>query len=116
MRYHLKKLNHQPNLWQNYIIFSDGSDQDARTTATYIHIIFHLLPSKGFIASFLTTTLDHIFGCANQHCFESIIYKISYLALEFCIIIYIAVGAYVHGKDVVYDMNVRNKLMLKLSM
>ena len=68
------------------------------------------------ISSFFTTMWYQTEGCAKHYHFASAIYLLSFVALEFCIIIDIAVGSSGHGKDVVYDMNVRNKLMLKLSM
>ena len=52
---------------------SDGSYQDTNTTATYLHIILHLLLSKWFIASFLTTIWDNTDGCTKQYCCASAI-------------------------------------------
>ena len=59
---------------------------------------------------------DNTDGCVKQYHFTPSIYLISCLSLEFCIIIDIAVGAPVHGKDFVGGMNARDKFMLKLEM
>ena len=53
-------------------------------------------------------------GCAKHYHFSSAIYLLSCLSLEFCIIIDIAIGAPVHGKNVGDGLNVREKLMMRL--
>ena len=61
-----------------------------------------------------TTVWDQTGGCAKHYRFEYAIYLLSCPALEFLIIIDRSVGAPGHGKDVVYVLNVREKMMLKL--
>ena len=83
------------------------SDQDDRTTAKNLRIIFQLLLTKGFIATFLTIMWDHMNGFAKQYCCASDIYLLTCFALEFIIIVDRLVGSPGHGKDVVDDMNDR---------
>ena len=59
---------------------------------------------------------DHMDGYSNQYCCASAIYLFSCLALEFSIIIYIAVGAPVHIKYLVNGINYIDKIMINLSM
>ena len=54
-------------------------------------------------------------GCTNQYRCTSDIYLISYLDLNFSIIIDIEVGEPRNGKDVFDVLNCRDKLMLKLN-
>ena len=95
---------------------SHESDQDAKTTATHIHIILESIISKGFVSSLLTTMWYHKYGCVNKYHCAYCIHLISYLALEFCIIISRDVVAPGHGKDVFDGMNYREKQILKLTM
>ena len=59
---------------------------------------------------------DHMDGCANQYRCTPYIYLLSFLALNFSIIIDIEVGEPRNGKDVVDGLNCRDKWMLKLEM
>ena len=90
--------------------------QDARTTTTYLRILLRFILTKTMISPFLTTMWDHTDGCAKQYCFASAIYLLSCITLEFSIIIDRAVGAPGNGKDVVYGLNTRYKLMPQLEM
>ena len=92
----------------------DKRDQYDSTTAIHIHIILKCLITKLFIAPFLTTMWDHMYGCAKHYRFVSAFYLLSCLDLEFIIIIYRVVGAPGHSKDVVGIKNGRYKQMLKL--
>ena len=97
-----------------YFYLYDEIDQYASTTATHLHIILQFLLTKGFIDPILTTMWDHTGGCAHQYLCESAIYLLSCISLEYCIILYRAFGAPEHGKDFVYGLFSRDKLMLKL--
>ena len=77
---------------------SDKSDQDTITTATHLPILFQFLLTKGMIYPFLKTMWDHTDVCVKHHHCESYIYVISCPAQKIYIIIYISVGAPVHGK------------------
>ena len=55
-------------------------------------------------------------GCSKQYRCASAIYLLSCLYLEFCIIMYRAVGEPVHEKDVVDVLNYRDKLVINLEM
>ena len=57
---------------------------------------------------------DYTDGWANHYCCASAIYLLSFPVLEFCIIIDREVGAPGRRKGVVYGLNSRDKLMLKL--
>ena len=59
---------------------------------------------------------DHTDGCSKQYPCASEIYLLTYIALNFIIIIDSSVGAPGHGKYVVDDLNVRKKMILNLSM
>ena len=58
---------------------------------------------------------DHTDGCAKQYRCAYDIYLLTCLDLEFCIIIYRAVGGPRHGKYVVDGLKSRDKCMLKLT-
>ena len=58
----------------------------------------------------------HTDGCAKQYHSASAIYPLSFLDLEFFIIIDIEVGSPGHGTDVVGVLYDRDKYMLKLAM
>ena len=64
------------------------------------------------IPPFLTTMWDPMDGCTKQYCCSLPIYLLSYLALEFSIIIDRAVGSPGHGKYVVHGLNARDKICL----
>ena len=68
------------------------------------------------IAIYLTTMSDHTDCCTKQYHWVSAIYLLSYLALEFSVIIDRAVGAPGHGKYLVDGLNTRDKRMLKSEM
>ena len=102
-----------------YSRLSDGCYQYSSTTITCLWILIRLLLSRGFVASFLITMLNHTDGFTKKyHCSYSI-YLLSCIALEFCIIIDIAVSVPGHrwgGGGVVSCMNARDKFILKLAM
>ena len=58
----------------------------------------------------------HTDGCAKQYRCESAIYILSYLDLEFYIIIDRSVGSPGHGTYLVDGLNGRDKRMITLSM
>ena len=66
------------------------------------------------IAPLLTTLWDHMDACANKYHCECTIYLLTFIALEFHIIIDRVVVAPGHAKGVVDSMNDRYKQMPKL--
>ena len=79
-------------------------------------ILLQFIRTKEMIAPYLTSMWDHAYGCANHYRCASAIYILQCIALEISIIIGIAVGAPGHEKYVVYDMNTRDKRMIKFKM
>ena len=57
-----------------------------------------------------------MYGFAKWYCFVSVIYILSCIDLEFCIIIDRYIGSPLHVKDDVDCINVRDKNMLNLEM
>ena len=106
--------NHQPYIWNNFIVIYLMSYQGARTYATHLHTLLWFLLIKGFIALLLTTMRDHVDFFTKKYCCESAIYLLSCFSLEFIIIIYRAFCAFVHVKDVVYGINYIYNIILKL--
>ena len=95
---------------------SDKSYQYSSAAKTHIYIIILFVLSKGVIASLLVTMWDNVDSCENNYPCESAIYLPSFLALEFCIIIYISFSAPGHVKYAVDVMSARDKCMLNFSM
>ena len=57
----------------------------------------------------------HMYGRENHHCCKYYIYVLSYIALEYFIIIDTGVFAPVHGRDAIDGLNSRYKFMPKLA-
>ena len=64
-----------------YYLLSDESDQGASTTETHLRNILRFFLTTGLIAPFLTTMLDHMYGCAKHYRCAYAIYLLTCIAL-----------------------------------
>ena len=96
----------------NYYL-SDGSKQDESENEAYITDPINILVTKNIITKYVNKTWKENNGCSKQYRRETYLYFLSIIYVGFNVIINRTVGARVHGKDVVYSLNVADKQYLK---